>query len=147
MQLQRWVCRGDAALCQILRSTLGQSLSVYFLFHAYRAIAIRCIRSQWERPNFAPHPSETPEPILMSCQIYYFNYYVPSGVDVEMWFELIWPLWICAYVKNVCVDFYRAMLCIRGTSHRPVSVCLSVTSLSSTITDKRRITQTTPHGL
>ena len=49
--------------------------------------------------------------------------------------------------------FYRAMLCIRGTSHGPVSVsvcvclclCLSVTSRSSTITAKRRITQTTPH--
>ena len=48
-------------------------------------------------------------------------------------------------------DFYRAMLCIRGTSHGPVSVCLclsvclSVTSRSSTKTAKRRITQTTPH--
>jgi len=45
--------------------------------------------------------------------------------------------------------FYRTMLCIRGTSHGPlsvcVSVCLSVTSLSSTKTAKRRITQTTPH--
>jgi len=44
---------------------------------------------------------------------------------------------------------YRAMLCIRGTSHGPVSVCpsvrLSVTSRSSTKTAKRRITQTTPH--
>jgi len=45
------------------------------------------------------------------------------------------------------------MLCIRGTSHGPVSVrlsvCLSVrpsvTSRSSTKTAKRRITQTTPH--
>jgi len=40
------------------------------------------------------------------------------------------------------------MLCIRGTSHglsvRP-SVCLSVSSRSSTKTAKRRITQTTPH--
>ena len=40
--------------------------------------------------------------------------------------------------------FYRAMLCIRGTSHGPVSVsvrlCLSVTSRSSTTTAKRRIT-------
>ena len=42
--------------------------------------------------------------------------------------------------------FYRAMLCIRGTSHGPVSVrvclCLglSVTSRSSTKTAKRRIT-------
>ena len=47
--------------------------------------------------------------------------------------------------------FYRAMLCIRGTSHGPVSVCPcpcpcpSVTSRSSTKTAKRRITQTTPH--
>ena len=39
--------------------------------------------------------------------------------------------------------FYCAMLCIRGTSHGPVSV--SVTSRSSTKTAKRRITQTTPH--
>ena len=45
--------------------------------------------------------------------------------------------------------FYRAMLCIRGTSHGPVSVRLSVrpsvTSRCSTKTAKRRITQTTPH--
>ena len=44
---------------------------------------------------------------------------------------------------------YRAMLCIRGTSHGPASVCLclclSVTSRCSTKTAKRRITQTTPH--
>ena len=45
----------------------------------------------------------------------------------------------------VLVNFYRAMLCIRGTSHGPVSVRLSVTSRSSTKTAKRRITQTTPH--
>jgi len=39
------------------------------------------------------------------------------------------------------------MLCIRGTSRGPVSVCLSVsvTSGSFTRTAKRRITQTTPH--
>ena len=45
------------------------------------------------------------------------------------------------------VNFYRAMLCIRGTSHGPVSICLSVsvTSRSSTKTAKRRITRTTPH--
>jgi len=42
--------------------------------------------------------------------------------------------------------FYRAMLCICGTSHGPVcvsmsvSVCLSVTSRSSTKMAKRRIT-------
>jgi len=54
---------------------------------------------------------------------------------------------------SYAVSFYRAMLCIRGTRHGPVSVCLSVcpsvrlsiTSRSSTKTTKRRITQTTPH--
>jgi len=47
------------------------------------------------------------------------------------------------------LSFYLAMLCIRGTSHGPVSVRmsvrLSVTSQSYTKTDRRRITQTTPH--
>ena len=59
--------------------------------------------------------------------------------------------------SSLILDFYRAMLCICGTSNGPVSVCpsvcmsvcssvrLSVTSRSSTKTAKRRITQTTPH--
>ena len=58
--------------------------------------------------------------------------------------------------RSTCLwrqTFYRAMLCIRGTSHGPVSVRLSVcqsvrpsaTSRCSTKTAKRRITQTTPH--
>ena len=54
-------------------------------------------------------------------------------------------------VSDFFVSFYRAMLCIRGTSHGSVSVSVcvcpsvSVTSRSSTKTAKRRITQTTPH--
>ena len=54
-------------------------------------------------------------------------------------------------VSSERIRFYRAMLCIHGTSHGPVSVrvrlCLSVsvTSRSSTKTAKRRITQTTSH--
>jgi len=58
------------------------------------------------------------------------------------------PLTVSCFskIKN---GFYCAMLCIRSTSHGPVSnhpsVCLSVTSQSSTKTAKRRITQTTPH--
>jgi len=45
------------------------------------------------------------------------------------------------------VTIYRAMLCMRGTSHGPMSVSVSVTSRCSTKTAKRRITQTTPHDL
>ena len=34
----------------------------------------------------------------------------------------------CSYLgpKQFCRHFYRAMLCIRGTSHGPVSVCVCV---------------------
>ena len=56
--------------------------------------------------------------------------------------------WLLSETDTSRLDaFYRAMLCIRGTSHGPVSVsvCLSVTSRSSTKTAKRRITQTTSH--
>ena len=49
------------------------------------------------------------------------------------------------YLVYVYFSFYRAMLCIRGSGHGPVSVCPSVTSRSSTKTAIRRITQTTPH--
>jgi len=64
----------------------------------------------------------------------------------------------CRFVVNLLLlydmirdAFYCAMLCMRGTSHGPVSVsvCLSVsvsvTSRSSTKMAKRRITQTMLH--
>ena len=59
-------------------------------------------------------------------------------------------VWVCVCVFSrpialLCLDFYLAMPCIRGTSHGPVSVRLSVTSRCSTKTAKRRIAQTTPH--
>jgi len=34
--------------------------------------------------------------------------------------------WLRETVSLSGSDFYRAMLCMRGTSHGPVSVCLSV---------------------
>ena len=66
-------------------------------------------------------------------------------------FQVICFFRLFAYCCRVYIDFYRAMLCIRGTSHGPVSVsvCLSVsvsvTSRCSTKMAKQRITQTTPH--
>ena len=49
-----------------------------------RGIAIRCVEANVKvngRGQFShPHPSETPQPISMSCQIYY---YVPKSVDVQ----------------------------------------------------------------
>ena len=46
---------------------------------------------------------------------------------------------------SVFFTFYRAMLCMRGTSHGPVFVSVSVRNRRSTETANRRITQTTPH--
>ena len=85
--------------------------------------------------------------------------YLPSGLDYIRSLETatVHPALDTATVRQclgdtetaILLHFYRAMLCIRGTSHGPVSVSvclwLSVTSRSSTKTDKRRITQTTPY--
>jgi len=65
--------------------------------------------------------------------------------------HFFWLVNACFCVLSLV--FYRAMLCIRSTRHGPVSVrpsarltvCLSVTSRSSTKTAERRITRTTPH--
>ena len=64
------------------------------------------------------------------------------GADLHMAQQMPLSLTVSCSSK-IQIGFYRAMLCIRGTSHGPVSV--SVTSRSSTKTAKRRITQATPH--
>ena len=63
-----------------------------------------------------------------------------QGADLHMAQLMPLTLTVSSFSK-IQIGFYRAMLCIRGTSHGPVSV----TSRSSTKTAKRRITQTTPH--
>ena len=70
------------------------------------------------------------------------------GADLHM--AQLMPLTLTVSCSSkIQTGFYRAMLCVRGTSHGPVSVCLSVrpsvTSRSFTKTAKRRITQITPH--
>ena len=47
------------------------------------------------------------------------------GVDLHMAQLMPLPLTVSCFSK-IQIGFYRAMLCIRGTSHGPVSVCLSV---------------------
>jgi len=76
------------------------------------------------------------------CSRYYFEADFLSFAIIKM------PGFVFGFVfssRKRKSRFYRAMLCIRNTSHGPVSVCLSVTSRSSTKTAKQRITQTTPH--
>ena len=48
-----------------------------------------------------------------------------QGADLHMAQLMPLPLTVSCLSK-IQICFYRAMLCIRGTSHGPVSVCLSV---------------------
>ena len=105
-------------------------------------------------------PSDPFSSLFLTCLLPYLSF--PSRIDPlrfqaacrkrRLNLALVLCLFLC-WLVNACFccvrfSFYRAMLCIRGTSHRPVSVCVcpsvSVTSRSSTKTAKRRITQTTP---
>jgi len=47
------------------------------------------------------------------------------GADMHMVQQIPLPLTVSCF-SEIQIGFYRAMLCIRGTSHGPVSVCLSV---------------------
>ena len=47
------------------------------------------------------------------------------GADLHMAQLMPLPLTVSCFSK-IQIGFYHAMLCIRGTSHGPVSVCLSV---------------------
>ena len=85
---------------------------------------------------------------LYACAYFEANKYDDDDDMYLEWFQR------CGMQKNVQlfgssshrVVFYRAMLCIRGISHGPVSVCLSVsmsvsvTSRSSNKTAEQRIT-------
>jgi len=93
-------------------------------------------------PTYCSSPpltfSSTPSP-FPSCLL-------PISFSEEGWVSMA----CCRFCSALAVltrCFYRAMLCIRGTSNGPVSVsvCLSVISRCSTKTAKRRITQTTPY--
>jgi len=58
------------------------------------------------------------------------------GADLHMAQLMPLPLTVSCFSK-IQIGFYRAILCIRGTSHGPVSVCLSVTSRCSIETAER----------
>ena len=81
--------------------------------------------------------SENRQITIYICNLYRF------WLNLAGWCMLVPSAW------RKVQFFYRAMLCIRGTNHGPVSVCPSVcpsvTSRCSTKTAKRRITQITPH--
>jgi len=96
-----------------------------------------------------------PLPLSVSCfcniQIGFTFQSAPLGSPGQRAIKWVYVLrhydlltWLLHTLRVAYIDrFYRSMLCIRGTSHGPVSV--SVTSRCSTKTTKCRITQTTPH--
>ena len=66
--------------------------------------------------------------------------FVPVYLVVQFLFIVLWFSFVISLlyvVLKVRMSFYRATLCIRGTSHGPVSVCLSVTSRCSIETAER----------
>jgi len=83
-------------------------------------------------------------PIYLHVLIIIFETFRSTGCTTGWTARCIQPATKCKRTTTL-FSFYRAMLCIRGTSHGPVSVCPSVTSRCSTKTAKHRITQTTPH--
>ena len=92
--------------------------------------------------------------IVVGCYLVHLFLWLSHHVTVSS-IAHFWHLqsasrhWLSVFCNLRYSYFYRAMLCIRGTSHGPVSlrpsVRPSVTSRCSTKTAKRRITQTTPH--
>jgi len=72
-------------------------------------------------------------------------YFLWANFHLQYFCFVVKLYWVVHTRYCTIKHFYRAMLCIRGTSHCPVSVCPSVTSRCSTKTARRRITQTTPH--
>jgi len=49
--------------------------------------------------------------------------YLERGADLHMSQLMPLPLTVSCF-SEIQIGFYRAMLCIRGTSHGPVSVCV-----------------------
>ena len=49
-----------------------------------------------------------------------------KAIDTVFYITTVNTMLYNCYYYQYCLHFYRAMLCIRGTSHGPVSVCLSV---------------------
>ena len=125
----------DATLCGLL------------LQHAWSVCLSVCLSLCWSRPRVLPKRLNRSR---AQTHVAPRNRVVIKKVKVARPYSRM-----CAWQPHrlFLFHFYRAMLCIRGTSHDPVSVrlsvrlsvCLSVTSRCSTKTAKRRITQTTPH--
>jgi len=58
------------------------------------------------------------------------------GADLHMAQLMPLPLTVSCFSK-IQIGYYRAMLCIRGTSHGPVSVCLCLSvSVSVSVTSR-----------
>jgi len=76
-------------------------------------------------PFSHPHPSETPQPISMSCQYITTS---PRELMCKIWLESIRPSRICACVKKTfCVDFFINISIY-------LSIRLSVSSLRLQVT-------------
>ena len=111
--------------------------------------ALPCFPDQRHCPEYRWDLGTLPEP---SCRLLLLCHSADISSTFCRYFQLLfYQLLHEARLTVITVRFYRAMLCIRGTSHFPVSVCPSVrpsvrpsvTSRCSTKTAKGRITHNT----
>ena len=90
-----------------------------------RGSAIRCVRSQWERPIFAPPSLRNPSTDFDVMSNILLR--PPRELMCKIWLESIEPLRICACVKKhvLCGFFLLTYLSIY------LSVCLSIRFFSA----------------
>ena len=122
------------------------NIPIYYCFHGHLSVQKFmpwCSSYVSEKIRVGSDPLRLATESTVSVIFLQFLCRQVDKLDLERSFEML------NAILQFDSRFYRAMLCIRGTSHGPVSVCPcpcpSVTSRSSTKTAKRRITQTTPH--
>ena len=86
--------------------------------------ALPCFPDQRHCPEYRWDLGTLPEP---SCRLLLLCHSADISSTFCRYFQLLfYQLLHEARLTVITVRFYRAMLCIRGTSHFPVSVCPSV---------------------
>jgi len=146
----------DCDLCCVIVCALqSQLVEYYYLWKKSATASTTRPHRQHRRQSLRRQAQPTPTPPSSESGTYYTVHLCSSLHQPEhTWVSLTFPFFCQRISKQasimpsvVSIRFYCAMLCIRGTSHGPVSVCLCLSDISrsSTKTAKRRITQTTPH--
>ena len=156
----------------VIRSTFRMLMFAFLQQHFSRPWSLDIkvkllLRSMLKLPSSVPHAIDPIEnnksrtvkrPLTLSCETYgylaccgalHWPFPIPQRAEVKKQSQPEWLHTKMVSHLRTSQAHYCVMLCIRGTSYGPVSICRlsvcpSVTSRCSTKTAKRSITQTTP---